>query len=115
MPGTILKEVIEYIKRPKWSVIIGLVVALFLALTLSACSTSDLKEIAKPANYRIVDSEQGDYRIATDQKTGCRYLVFDSISHEAGGITPLLKSNGTPDCPKTKNYQKRGPVRVLHK
>jgi hypothetical protein len=37
--------------------------------------------------------------VETDHETGCRYLIA-----EGQGITPLLKSNGTPDC----NAPKRG-------
>jgi len=44
-------------------------------------------------------TEDINVQLETDHETGCRYLVAENR-----GITPLLKSNGTPDC----NAPKRG-------
>ena len=44
-------------------------------------------------------TEDINVQMETDHETGCRYLIA-----EGQGITPLLKSNGTPDC----NAPKRG-------
>ena len=44
-------------------------------------------------------TEDINVQVETDHETGCRYLIAESQ-----GITPLLKSNGTPDC----NAPKRG-------
>jgi len=38
-------------------------------------------------------TEDFNIQMETDHETGCRYLIA-----EGQGITPLLKSNGTPDC-----------------
>jgi hypothetical protein len=38
-------------------------------------------------------TEDINIQMETDHETGCRYLIA-----EGQGITPLLKSNGTPDC-----------------
>ena len=38
-------------------------------------------------------TEDINVQMETDHQTGCRYLIA-----EGQGITPLLKSNGTPDC-----------------
>ena len=38
-------------------------------------------------------TEDINIQMETDHETGCRYLIA-----EVQGITPLLKSNGTPDC-----------------
>ncbi|PAD70591.1 hypothetical protein CHH83_01970 [Bacillus sp. 7586-K] len=36
--------------------------------------------------------------ISSDNETGCKYLIYEG--YKLGGITPLLKSDGTPDCGK---------------
>jgi Family of unknown function (DUF6440) len=38
-------------------------------------------------------TEDINIQMETDHETGCRYLIA-----QGQGITPLLKSNGTPDC-----------------
>ncbi|WP_158937588.1 DUF6440 family protein [Burkholderia sp. S171] len=38
-------------------------------------------------------TEDINIQVETDHETGCRYLIAESH-----GITPLLKSNGAPDC-----------------
>jgi hypothetical protein len=45
-------------------------------------------------------TEDINLQMETDHETGCRYLVA-----EGQGITPLLKSNGTPDCGAPKRGQ----------
>nr|BDD45846.1 hypothetical protein 6 [Bacillaceae bacterium] len=54
--------------------------------TLSPSSAAS--DVYKRQDYNI--------SITTDTQTGCRYLIFDG--DRRGGITPLLKSDGTPDC-----------------
>ncbi|SAL71109.1 hypothetical protein AWB69_08550 [Caballeronia udeis] len=44
-------------------------------------------------------TEDINIQVETDHETGCRYLIAENR-----GITPMLKSNGTPDC----NAPKRG-------
>lgn len=44
-------------------------------------------------------TEDINLQMETDHETGCRYLIAGGQ-----GITPLLKSDGTPDC----NAPKRG-------
>ncbi|MGD7047013.1 hypothetical protein FZC83_02095 [Rossellomorea marisflavi] len=34
--------------------------------------------------------------VSKDSETGCKYLILEW--DKRGGITPLLKSDGTPDC-----------------
>lgn len=37
-----------------------------------------------------------NYYIILDRVTGCKYLEY--YNTYGGGVTPLLKSDGTPDC-----------------
>jgi Family of unknown function (DUF6440) len=45
-------------------------------------------------------TEDINLQVETDHETGCRYLIA-----EGQGITPLLKSNGAPDCDAPKRGQ----------
>jgi hypothetical protein len=35
-------------------------------------------------------------KVYKDKNTKCKYLIYDGYRED--GITPLLKSDGTPDC-----------------
>lgn len=68
--------------------------ALIAILLLFGCA-------AEPAELseREVEKERFDdshYSIIEDSETGCRYLEFNGINN--GGVTVLMKSDGTPDC-----------------
>jgi hypothetical protein len=66
-------------------------IAVLSVLLLSACGTV---EASKESRFTETD---GYLDITTDKETGCKYLI--STEHNfGGGITPLLKSDGTPDC-----------------
>jgi hypothetical protein len=54
---------------------------------------------AYPSRFTRETTEDINIQVETDHETGCRYLIAENR-----GITPLLKSNGTPDC----NAPKRG-------
>jgi hypothetical protein len=41
------------------------------------------------------------FYITEDKETGCKYLIYDYPYK--GGITPLLKSDGTVDCPDSNS------------
>ncbi|WP_213781160.1 DUF6440 family protein [Caballeronia sp. dw_276] len=62
-----------------------------------------LKPASKPAprasfsRFTRETTEDINLHLETDHETGCRYLIA-----EGQGITPLLKSNGTPDCSAPK-------------
>jgi hypothetical protein len=62
-------------------------------ILLAACSSAQASK-----KERFTSGYDNRLNISTDTKTGCKYLIFD-WSHQ-GGITPLLKSDGTPDCGK---------------
>lgn len=86
---------------------------LFVLLAISASFAAqaqdvpnvDAKPASKPASHASFSrftretTEDINLQLETDHETGCRYLIA-----EGQGITPLLKSNGTPDC----NAPKRG-------
>lgn len=65
-------------------------------VVLSACGTvAESKE-----DERFITKDTNNYELYTieDSETGCKYLQFEG--DREGGITPLLKSDGTPDCSK---------------
>jgi hypothetical protein len=82
---------------------------LFVLLSASAMVTSHAAraQSAQPkpdhSNYSRFTRETTEdinVQVETDHETGCRYLIAQSQ-----GITPLLKSNGTPDCTAPKRGQ----------
>lgn len=62
-----------------------------IAIITTACGTAEAGKQSRFTNYSGSHME-----ISEDTVTGCKYLVY-SISNK-GGITPLLKSDGTVDC-----------------
>ena len=66
-------------------------------------SKPESKPASKPASragssrFTRETTEDINLQLETDHETGCRYLIA-----EGQGITPLLKSNGTPDCSTPK-------------
>lgn len=56
---------------------------------LGACSS------VEAGNSRFDNSS---LYISRDNETGCKYLIYER--YKLGGVTPLLKSDGTPDCSK---------------
>lgn len=112
-----------------------ILIAMFAVLTLSACNINFseefkdampevLKPSPKPTQEESLyqdrfDKRARDLSIVTDRLTGCKYLIFDSASRQAGswagqsgtaplmlpgswagqgGITPLMLPDGTQDC-----------------
>lgn len=65
-------------------------ILLIILLLVSACSST---EASREERFTVNDKA---LYITTDKETGCKYLLFDW--NRVGGITPLLKSDGTPDC-----------------
>ena len=62
--------------------------------------TSHLKSTVAYQDDRFVYIySQTDRGVIEDEGTGCRYLI---VWGEGTGVTPLLKSDGTPDCGKKK-------------
>jgi hypothetical protein len=65
-----------------------------LGISLVACASGEESEIERlNSGERFSHS---DMYITTDNKTGCKYLIYKDVNE--GGLTPLLKSDGTPDC-----------------
>jgi hypothetical protein len=82
----------------KWLVVL---LAAFVAVGAHA-ENADPKPAAHAANSRFSreTTEDINLQMETDHETGCRYLIA-----EGQGITPLLKSNGAPDCDGPKRGQ----------
>lgn len=69
-------------------------IVLFISVFATACNTTESgKETSE--EDRFTKNSHALY-VTTDKETRCKYLVFDWSNK--GGITPLLKSDGTPDC-----------------
>ena len=75
---------------------VALVVA-WVAFFAIGCSDG---QTTKADNSRFSDS--GAY-IIEDYQTGCKYLKHDGGND--GGLTILLKEDGTPDCGRTKSFK----------
>lgn len=62
-------------------------------------ASADSKPASRASFNRFTreTTEDINLQLETDHETGCRYLIA-----QAQGITPLLKSNGTPDCSAPK-------------
>jgi predicted nucleic acid-binding protein len=63
-------------------------------LFLTSCSSAQ----ANNNEERFTNEYNDNLHISTDTKTGCKYLIFEASNR--GGITPLLNSDGKPDCGK---------------
>lgn len=83
--------------------ILSLLVAVLL---LVACSISEKTGAASDKQARFTsetffDDSNSDVHIIKDTETGCEYLVASQYTTGYGtAITPLLKSNGMPNCNK---------------
>jgi uncharacterized protein YceK len=74
-------------------------VIVFFLILLVGCSSANIEAEQNKRFNQVYN--QDTLMIFQDEETGCRYLIFmDYISNGAGagGMTPLLKSDGTPDC-----------------
>jgi hypothetical protein len=84
---------------------------LFLLLAVSASFAAHAQNVPnvpnaepKPASHANFSrftretTEDINLQLETDHETGCQYLIA-----EGQGITPLLQSNGTPDCSAPKH------------
>lgn len=81
---------------------IALVSLLSALLLLSACAEEDTTTrtyVEEPEEERGFSEYDRKLHITEDSGTGCKYIVYSWS--DQGGITPLLKANGTPDCPET--------------
>lgn len=64
-------------------------------MILTGCSTASTGSQESQDKKRFNNYNQ-DLIITTDNKSGCKYIIFSGYNE--GGITPLLKADGTPDC-----------------
>lgn len=69
-----------------------------LTLSITALAGCGTDKNASKKDNRFADAGffSNDIEIVTDQETGCKYASKGAT----GGITPLLKTDGTPDCGK---------------
>lgn len=68
-------------------------------LLLSACNSDDTTSSDKQKDERFSSYSGSTLSITQDSESGCRYIIYSHKSNK-GGITPLLKADGTPDCGK---------------
>lgn len=68
-----------------------IIVMLVLIMILTACGTAT--EAGQEERFTY-----GDWYLSVteDTTTGCKYILYQEV--KGSGITPLLKSDGTPDC-----------------
>ncbi len=63
---------------------------------LAGCSAKKI-ELQQVKRFDVEEKQENDgFYVVKDNESGCRYLLY--TSYGSGGITPLLKSDGEPDC-----------------
>lgn len=77
------------------------VVALCASIAIAGCQQKP-EEVPLPTQSAFQERGFSDGLILryTDAQTGCTYLIF--AGYRKGGITPRLRSDGTPDCGTTR-------------
>lgn len=73
-------------------------IALLILITLTACAATSSESSGTQDRFSA-NSGSGDGKVITDENTGCKYLFFKVAN--AGGLSPLYKSNGEIDCDKS--------------
>lgn len=79
---------------------------LVVILLLVACSISETTVATSDTQARFTsetffDHSNSNVHIIKDTETGCKYLIASEFQAGYGtAITPLLKSDGTPNCDK---------------
>ncbi len=69
-------------------------IILFICLAcLSGCKEKPRKTDTTEPEKRLSEIEFGRLSIYKDAETGCEY-----IASNYGGVTPVLKADGTPKC-----------------
>lgn len=61
---------------------------------LFGCSSTQAAEEGESRFITIYNDRDYGNDIIQDTETNCKYIKYNS----AGGITPLLRSDGRPDC-----------------
>ena len=72
------------------------IMLLLVVLVLSACSLQVEGEGKGNERFSTTSTNEFGLYIVKDKETNCKYLEYSE--DRKGGITPLLKSDGTPDC-----------------
>ncbi len=62
---------------------------------LAGCSTKN-DEPQQVDRFDVEQKQKYEFYVVKDKESGCRYLLYSG--RNGGAITPLLKSNGEPDC-----------------
>lgn len=79
--------------RTKLSSIV-LVLSLLSIILVGCMGGGRVKEAQAESRYDRLYND--NLEISTDNETGCKYIAY--LGYNRGGITPLLKIDGTPDC-----------------
>lgn len=74
---------------------------MIISLTLGALgceptTEDERREYDEKRSYEKERFNDNKIHIVEDSKTGCKYIKY--VGDSKGGITPLLKSDGTPSC-----------------
>lgn len=73
--------------------------AMGIMMACGSMSTDADSEMSTNTNSEERFSEYNeDLSITTDKITGCKYIIYSDVHIGAGGITPLMLSDGTQDC-----------------
>lgn len=71
------------------------VLTLLSAFAVAACTQQ-----VDAGDPRFIGENAEFLNVVIDEDTNCKYVIFSNvrISEAVGGITPLLKSDGSADC-----------------
>lgn len=70
---------------------------ILLILIVGCSATAESSDGSNDERFNVISSYgYNTYKILKDNQTGCKYLKY--IGTQNSVITPLLKSDGTPDC-----------------